>query len=67
MADMKKELENLIYCPICFNLASEGPIWTCKNGHQATCVILASQSWLIADHVDNQSPHEVFNLSECVI
>jgi E3 ubiquitin-protein ligase SIAH1 len=39
MAAMNKELEDLINCPICFNLASEGPIWTCKNGHHVcnTC------------------------------
>jgi hypothetical protein len=39
MAATKKELEKLINCPICFNLASVGPIWTCKNGHHVcyTC------------------------------
>jgi hypothetical protein len=35
----KNELEEIIQCPICFNLATEGPIWTCKNGHHVcnTC------------------------------
>jgi hypothetical protein len=29
----KNEFNELIECPICFNLATEGPIWTCNNGH----------------------------------
>jgi hypothetical protein len=35
----KKDMEDLIKCPICFNLAYEGPIWTCFNGHHVcnTC------------------------------
>jgi hypothetical protein len=33
------EFKELIECPICFNSATEGPIWTCKNGHHVcnTC------------------------------
>jgi hypothetical protein len=35
----KKDLEELLQCPICFNLATEGPIWSCNNGHHVcdTC------------------------------
>jgi hypothetical protein len=33
------EFKELIECPICLNSATEGPIWTCKNGHHVcnTC------------------------------
>jgi E3 ubiquitin-protein ligase SIAH1 len=35
----KNDLKELIECPICFNSATKGPIWTCNNGHHVcnTC------------------------------